>query len=253
MNRFGFLVCAFAAFLVVAVGCGGGSGDGVTTTPPGTAVTLSASPTSTTTGSPVQFTVHASNSGIVLNSISIDYTSDGTWDDEQTFDQSSISWTFTHTYVSAGSYTIRAEVKDANNVPTTKTVGVSISAPLLEPVAYTLSAFCGASGTNEPCYSYSVGPLDPGGSLGRVETALKSLGDFQHGASVSLTNAFQQDRWTTGPVLLPCGCNFSLNIYAGTPGSVTKIVTGTCRTQASATVNDPSLLTCTTTANGTVP
>jgi PKD repeat protein len=245
MKRFSLLVCAFVALLAVSVGCGGGDGSGGgVVAPPATQMTLVASSASPITGSSVALKVTANNSQTVLKSVSIDFTNDGTWDEEQFFDQSSITATFNHVYVTAGTYTVRAEVKDANNTPTSKTLPVMISAPINPPVSERLSG--GSSiGPNAVCYHDL-----PGGSYVVINGSFtRQLGTFPHGSPVSATESFRQDRIVNGQTSIHYSCGFDVTLYAGTPGSEVQFAQGACTT----TSFDPERLTCSITASGTVP
>jgi hypothetical protein len=217
-------------------------------------MSLAVFPASGTTGYPVTFTVTANNSETLLMSVSIDFTSDGTWDYVKRFDQSSITATFSHTYVNAGLFNVRVEVQDAYNAPTATTLAVKVTAPNNPPVRYELSGStsitngwtCYDSGQPAECDGCSR-ELPEGGVMQR------SLGSFPHGTPVKVTQAFKQDRWTRGSQLFTYGCSYRVRLVAGTPGNEVTFAESLCGTRSSASVNDPTLLTCSATATGTVP
>ena len=244
MKRFTFLLGAFSALLMVSVGCGDGSSDPMG----GTQVSLVAIPTSPITGSPVTVTVTAHNSMITLRAVTIDFESDGTWDDVQTFDQSSITATFAHAYNTAGAFTVRAEVLDANNVSASKTLLLIVSAPLNPPVSYKLSGRSTSGGT-----CYAEGPpatCDACRTVVSSAGVLNPLGSFSHGAPVSVTQSFAQDALVSGTTSTQYACDFTLDLYAGTPGSEVQFGHGACTTDSG---GSPERLTCSITTSGTVP
>ena len=131
----------FCGVLLVGVGCsGGGGGSNDVVSPPSTQMNLSANPTSLQTGQSTMFTVTASNSSAVLTSTSIDFENDGVWDETRSHNQSSVTDTFSHTYVNAGTFIARAEVVNANQTSTARTIQVSVAAPAMVPVTFTASA-----------------------------------------------------------------------------------------------------------------
>ena len=98
VNRFTLLLGAYAALLVASIGCSS------VDTMPVAQVSLVAVPASPVIGSPVTVTVTVHSARLVVKSVSIDFENDGSWDDVQIFDQSSITAAFTHTYDSAGAF-----------------------------------------------------------------------------------------------------------------------------------------------------
>ena len=243
VKRFALLLGAFSALLMASIGCGGGSSDVM----PETLVSLVAVPASPITGSPVTVTVTASNPQTALKSVSVDFENDGTWDDAQAFDESSVTAMFAHAYGSAGAFTVRAEVRDANNGSASKTLLLIVSAPLNPPVSYKLIGRSTAGGT-----CYAEGPPATCdvcriavGSAG----VLKSLGSFSHGAPVSVTQSFEQDSFVSG-TSTRYACDFELDLYAGTPGSEVPFGHGACATSSG---DVPQRLTCTITTSGTIP
>lgn len=256
MTRFLVLLCALAAVLGVAIGCSGGGGsDALTGPPPSTQMTLSATPSSGVTGQAVTFTVTASNTQKVLTSASIDYQSDGIWDDTHSYNESSFVSTFSHTYVTPGTYTVRAEVVDADQAPTTRMTTVTMALPTgphVSDVSAVVRGLAYSGGGALPICS-AVGPpvtceictreLDAAGT--RI-----SLGSVLSGTPVSVTQAFQQlstyDFSAAAAQDLPDACYFEVSLYAGTAGSEVQFGAGYCTTQ-------PTLLTCSITASGRVP
>ena len=123
------LIGAFAALLLIAVGCAGN----IVPTPPGTPgvteVTLTSSPASPVVGSPTTLTVTAANSNTKIDTIDIDFENDGTSDEEQTFDALSVSATFSHTYTAAGSVIVRTEVEDQAGGIVSKTLLLIVETP----------------------------------------------------------------------------------------------------------------------------
>jgi len=213
-------------------------------------VTLAASTTSPTTGDPVTFTVTAHSPDEVFKSVSIDFTGDGTVDEIQFFDQTSVAATFSHAYLSAGAFTVRAEVKDVNSAVVSRSLLLIVSAPAIPPVSFRLNAdgsagdsgVCGASGPPAACAGCSLTI----GAAGRTG----SLGAMPHGTPVSVTQAFEQESFVTGSTTTRYACGFSLDLYAGPPGNEVLFGHGACTTDSGA---NPERLTCGITTNGVVP
>jgi len=229
---------------VGAGGCGGGDSADEVVGSNHTQMALSANPTSADTGESITFTVVASNTQKVLTSSSIDFENDGVWDQEHSHNQSSIVTTFTHSYPSAGTYTVRAEVVDADQSPTTKTTTVAVNAPLSIPVSETMHGGS-TTGPNAVCYH------DAGGGSTNMNggTFTLQLGSYPHGASVSVTESFSQDRLVSGTTGIHYSCSFDVRLLAGTPGSEAQFAQGGCTT----TSFDPERLTCSITVSGVVP
>jgi len=119
---------AFASCLLFGVGCSGGE------TPdfgaPGvTEMTLTSTPDTPVTGVPATLSVTAQNSLTKIKTVDVDFENDGTWDAEATFDALSVSASFIHTYDTAGSVIVRAEVEDANGAITSKTLLLIVETP----------------------------------------------------------------------------------------------------------------------------
>lgn len=241
------LACALA---LASIGCGGGSGSTDVVNPPSTQMSLSATPASLETGQATTYTVTASNSSTVLTSTSIDFENDGVWDQTRPHNQSSITDTFSHTYVNAGTYIARAEVIDANQTPTTKTTQVTVVVPALVPVTFTASAqsmyngVCGTFGPPMSCSGCS-------GPLSTTETSPYSLAAYGHGATATVSQAFKQQQ--SNQLNNPFACAYHLYLYAGTPGSVVRIGSATCYSTSDTTPFDPTQMQCTATASGVVP
>jgi hypothetical protein len=247
VKRLTSLVGAFAALLIVSVGCGGGTTDSIIP-PGGTQMSIVASPPSPFTGSTVTFTVSAHNSQAVLTAVSIDFEDDGTWDGVQPVDQSSVTATFTHVYASAGGYIIRAEVKDANNVFTSNSMILIVSAPADTPVSYRVEGRSGIIGGD--CLAFGPPITCAGCSTAIPSTGVtRSLGLLPQGAPAGITQAFSQIRLVNGTLDTHYSCQFSVALYAGAPGTEVQFGQGACAT----TSFDPENLACSVTASGTVP
>ena len=213
-------------------------------------MTLTASTTSPVVGSPVTFTVIASNPQVALLAASIDYTGDGGWDDVQGFGQSSIVATFTHTYDTAGGYTVRAQVIDAGSVVSTRSLLVIAGAPPNPPVSFRLTgtspagdlAACEVFGPPAACAGCTA-PIAAAGLAG-------ALGSYAHGTPVAVTQAFAQEPFVSGTANIKYACSFSLDLYAGTPGNEVQFAHGACTTDSGAV---PERLTCSVNTGGTVP
>jgi hypothetical protein len=213
-------------------------------------MTLTASSLSPDVGSPVTFTVTASNPQVVLLTASIDFTGDGGWDEVQGFGESSIVATFTHTYDGAGGYTVRAKVVDAGNVVTTRSLLVIAGDPPNPPVTYRVTgtspagdlAVCEVFGPPAACAGCTA-PIGAAGLAG-------SLGSFAHGTPIAATQAFAQERFVSGTANVKYACSFVLDLYAGTPGNETQFAHGVCSTDSGAV---PERLTCSVDTGGTVP
>lgn len=241
VNRFTLLPGAFAALLAVSIGCSS------VDTMPVAQVSLVAVPASPVIGSPVTLTVTAHTEQSVVKSVSIDFENDGTWDDVQIFDQSSITAAFTHTYDSAGAFTVRTEVRDANNASASKSLSLIVSTPLNPQVWYKLIGRSTAGGT-----CYAEGPpatCDACRTSVGSSGELKALGSFAHGAPVSVTQSFAQDELVSG-TQTHYACDFELDLYAGAPGSEVQFGHDACSTRSG---NASKHLTCSITTSGTVP
>jgi hypothetical protein len=241
VKRFTLVPGAFSALLAASIGCS--SVDYM----PVAQVSLVAVPASPVIGSPVTVTVTAHSEQSVVKSVSIDFENDGTWDDVQVFDRSSITAAFTHTYDSAGAFTVRTEVLDANSASTTKSLSLIVSAPVSPAVSYKLIGRSTAGGT---CYAEGP-PATCDACRTSVSSAgeLKALGSFAHGAPVSVTQSFAQDEFVSGTATR-YACDFELDLYAGAPGSEIQFGHGACSTKSA---NNPEHLTCSITTSGTVP
>lgn len=248
MMRFKRCICMFTAFVVVCLGCGGGEEpSGIITPPPApTQMTLTASATDIAPGGWIQFTVNALNSETVLKLVSIDFDGNGTWDEVKSVDQSSITEEFTHTYGSAGTFTVRAEVKDANNVPTMRTLVVRVTAPPLPALWWSIG---GDSSVNTgSCYAYGPPVTAPGGLELLTTEKTGPLASQPSGSTVSVTQEFMQERYLPGGPYF-YHCTFHVFIYADTPAGAVRIGEATCQSQS-----DPNEARfCTATASGVVP
>ena len=122
-------VYAFAALLIVTVGCERGGSDDIMT-PSATQMIFAGSPTAASTGAPVAFTVTANNpQGVELLVLSIDFESDGIWDEFDFVQGLSVNLTFTHAYASVGKYTAVAQLSDNTPAMIKRTVQVNVTAP----------------------------------------------------------------------------------------------------------------------------
>jgi ABC-type glycerol-3-phosphate transport system substrate-binding protein len=137
MNKSVLVLVLLVAMLSVAVGCGGGD---EMTEPVGTQLLLTPITTDPAADEAAAFNVKASNSQAHIVSITLDYTDDGIWDDTRTVDAASVNVTFTWVYHEAGTYTVRAEVRDANDTPTTTTLQVTIAPARIVAVSVLLIA-----------------------------------------------------------------------------------------------------------------
>jgi len=253
MNSLRFiLVGCLAVLLCTNCSDDGGSG-GAVMNPGGTQLTLSASPSSVLTGQSTTFTITANNSENALTSASIDFESDGTWDETAVFNHSSITTTFSHAYVNAGTYTARAEVIDTAGTPATKTTQVTVTAPQLPPVTLEYQVYQSVN-AGIPGTCYVTGPVlnPPGVSTPSGPTNPISLGSYARGATVTVSQGFRQNRFTNVANSY-YGCYYGLRLWAGTPGSEVQFGSGNCSTSSTSGVNDPELFTCTVTVTGVVP
>jgi hypothetical protein len=247
MSRLRPLICAFVSLLIVSVGCSGGSG--ILTAPVGTEVTITTNPPEATDAQPIEFTVVAHNERTVLKSISIDFDDDGTWDDLDTsFDESSITHTFLHTYALPRTYTIRAEVKDANDVAAQATLRLDVAARGPLPVSFDVT---GTASPGTPCYATGP-PITCAGCLelvGSVHT-LRPLGSFAPGSTVNVAQDFKQDPYSTSPPGFTYSCVYHLTLHAEEPTGDVIFGSGTCSTNS---ITFPPTLTCTVSVSEVVP
>jgi hypothetical protein len=239
-----------ATILLASLGCSGTGDSTEILDPGGTQMSLVASPATATIGAVTTFTVTARNPQTVLKSVTIDFENDGTWDSVQAFDQTSITATFTHVYTSAGGFIVRAEVLDAHASTTSKTLILLVFAPQIPPIWFRLH---GESSAGDQGVCEAIGPPTAcDGCLVAIPAAgiSTSLGSLPHGSPVSVTQAFDQLRFVTGTTSTSYACGFSLDLYAGTPGSEVQFGHGACTTDSG---DIPERLSCSITANGVVP
>jgi len=117
------------------------------------------------------------------------------------------------------------------------------------PVFFDVSSSpTGVYGPGAVCYATGSPMACDGCSTPLHGTVRQDLGRFDHGAPVSVTQAFSQGRAHQ----FTYGCAFQLTLMAGTTGSEVVLNTQSCSTR-SGKVGDPALLTCSITASGTVP
>jgi PKD repeat protein len=241
VNRLTLLLGATSALLGVAIGCSSADSELVAT------ISLVAVPSSPEVGSPVTVTVTAHGEQAVVKAVAIDFEDDGTWDERQLFDQSSVTVAFTHTYDSAGAFTVRTQVVDANGEADTKSLSLIVSAPASPQVFYKL---IGRSTSGGACYAEGA-PATCDACRISLSSAgeLKELGSFAHGAPVSVTQSFAQDE-QVGATTAHYSCDFELDLFAGAPGSEVQFGHGSCSTNSGSA---PRHLTCSITTSGTVP
>jgi PKD repeat protein len=241
VKRFPLLLGAFSALLGASIGCSSVDPNSVAK------VSLVALPASPEVGSPVTVTVTAHGEQSVVKAVAIDFEDDGTWDERQLFDQSSVTAAFTHTYDSAGAFTVRTQVVDANGKAATKSLSLIVSAPASPQVSYKL---IGRSTSGGACYAEGP-PATCDACRISVSSAgeLKALGSFAHGAAVSVTQSFAQDDQVSATTA-HYSCDFELDLFAGAPGSEVQFGHGSCSTNSGGA---PKHLNCSITTSGTVP
>ena len=128
-------------------------------------------------------------------------------------------------------------------------VGENQSLQTQLPVSFELSSWpTGVHGPGAVCYATGPPMACDGCSTPLHGTMRQDLGSFAHGAPVSVTQAFSQERGSQ----FTYGCAFQLTLMAGTTGNEVVLDTQSCSTR-SGTVGDPALLTCSISASGTVP
>jgi len=247
MNKTCLLVGGFATILMVTVGC---NGTDEVVEPVGTQVSLIVSTDDPAADETTAFKVTASNAHVHLTSIALDYTNDGNWDDTRSVDASTVTAAFTWIYHTAGTYTVRAEVRDADDQATTATVQVTVGVARSVPVSFLV---IGRSAEGGACYAFGPPAACSGcsASLGDdFSTAVRhSLGLREHGSFVSVSQGFSQAPYASGQDVF-YACSFSLRIVSGAQPYETTMGTGNCTTTSKVS---PAQLNCTATVSGIVP
>src|SRR5262249_51458897 len=129
-----------------------------------------------------------------IRTVAIDFEDDGTMEETQSFDLSTVAAVFVHVYPAPGTYEVRAVVTDASGEPTSKSLQVTVT-PARPAAPVRLEVF-GSSPQGGRCFAFGPPVTCPDCAvLIGTSTPLPlsmSLGDQHHGAKVGVDQGFNQ-------------------------------------------------------------
>jgi hypothetical protein len=211
-------------------------------------------------GQMTTFTISAHAVEKHLVSSSIDFDGDGVWDETRPNDDTTVGEQFLHAYAAAGSYTVRARVIDSSGTPAVRTRTVSVAEHVIRSVrAVAQVVYAGPyNGGQAAGACYAIGspftwpgetlPIEPGAGVSL------SIGDFQRGEDVGVTQLFGQNRWAATPSGdFPYSCTFTITFHTTHLGQDVPFAPEVCGATSATDPYDPSRLQCTVDAKGEVP
>ena len=175
--------------------------------------------------------------------VRIDFDDDGTWDEAIDYGHRNFYATFRHTYTATGTVTARAEVIDADDRSTVRTIALTVIDPGPSvDITYRVDgaasdfAACWASGPPASCDDCTI-PLGVSSGSGTIGTVLR-------GGSVSVSQTFVQSE-----ARYESGCLFALTLLVEANGvPLAQLGRAECSTS-----NRLNVMSCAATVSAVVP